>query len=141
MNFYSAVIALHVCISVLLILLVLLQHGKGADAGATFGGGANSVFGAGGADNVFSKATTVLAFMFMVTAFSLAVRANTASATKSEGRLFQDAPQKVEATTSETEAAKQTSPSTTESAPAKTAPKTESAVPATEVPVTEGKVE
>jgi preprotein translocase subunit SecG len=91
---YTAISVLHVCICLLLVLLVLLQQGKGADAGATFGGGgANTLFGAGGADTFLTKATTILAFLFMTTSFSLAV----SSIPATEGgapasKLFQNAP-------------------------------------------------
>lgn len=77
----------------LLVFLILLQQGKGADAGATFGGGSNTFFGAGGADTVLTKGTTILAFMFMATSFVLALQAQSATAGSSNGgRLFRDAP-------------------------------------------------
>lgn len=55
------------------IILVLLQHGKGADAGATFGsgGGSGSLFGANGSANFLSRTTAILATIFFVTTFSL----------------------------------------------------------------------
>ena len=59
------VILLQVVICVSLIGLVLVQHGKGADAGATFGGGASSsVFGSKGSSNFLIKVTTWLAIAF-----------------------------------------------------------------------------
>jgi len=72
------------------VLLVLLQQGKGADAGATFGGGSNTLFGAGGADTFLTKATTVLAFLFMSTSFALALNAMPTSDGKNSTRLFQN---------------------------------------------------
>jgi preprotein translocase subunit SecG len=93
----TAILVFHICIAVLLIGIVLLQQGKGADAGATFGGGgSNTLFGASGAETFLTKATTALAFLFMTTAFTLAVQSNSATATRSEGRLFQGAPEKLE---------------------------------------------
>ena len=56
----------------MLIIIVLLQQGKGADMGATFGGGSNTVFGASGADNLLTRVTTVLAVVFMCTSLYLA---------------------------------------------------------------------
>jgi len=107
-----------------MIILVLLQQGKGADAGATFGGGSNSLFGAGGADTFLTKATTTLAFLFMATAFTLAIRGNAAA--KVNSRLFKDAPKQVEASTSPAnETAETTSPA--ESATPIEAPPTENA--------------
>lgn len=55
-----------------LIVIVLLQHGKGADIGATFGGGGNTVFGTEGPVPLLNKITTGAAVLFMVTAISLA---------------------------------------------------------------------
>jgi preprotein translocase subunit SecG len=67
-------IGLHVLVSVFLILVVLLQTGKGADlAGAFGGGGSQTAFGSRGAATVLSKMTTIAAVLFMVTSFSLAV--------------------------------------------------------------------
>jgi preprotein translocase subunit SecG len=63
---------LHVLACLVLILVVLLQHGKGADMGAVLGGGGgNTVFGSRGAGNFLSKLTTVCAVLFMLTSLSL----------------------------------------------------------------------
>ncbi len=63
----------HVILSVSLVTLVLLQHGKGADAGAAFGSGASAtVFGARGSANFLSRTTAVLATMFFATSLALA---------------------------------------------------------------------
>lgn len=68
---------LHVMVSIVLIVVVLLQHGKGADIGAVFGGGASStVFGSRGAGNFLTKLTTGSALLFMVTSMSLAYLSN-----------------------------------------------------------------
>ncbi len=62
-----------VFLSISLIALVLMQHGKGADAGAAFGSGASaSVFGARGSGNFLSKATGVIATLFFIVCLSLA---------------------------------------------------------------------
>ena len=61
----TAVLIGHTIIALLIIVLVLLQRGKGADAGAAFGSGASgTVFGASGSSNFFSRATAVLATLF-----------------------------------------------------------------------------
>jgi len=66
-------IIIHVIVCVALIMIVLLQTGKGADIGAAFGGGgSNTLFGTTGASTFLSKATTVAAIIFMVTSLSLA---------------------------------------------------------------------
>lgn len=63
----------HVLAALGLIGLVLLQQGKGADAGASFGGGgSNTVFGGAGAANFLTRATAVCALVFFVTSLSLA---------------------------------------------------------------------
>jgi preprotein translocase subunit SecG len=63
---------LHIMTCFVLIVVVLLQRGKGAEIGAVFGGGASStVFGARGAGNFLTKLTTGSAIIFMVTSLSL----------------------------------------------------------------------
>lgn len=72
--------ALHVMVCLILIVVVLLQHGKGADMGAMLGGGAsNTVFGARGAGNFLTKMTTACAVLFMLTSLSLAYLGNIGS--------------------------------------------------------------
>ncbi|MBP9721787.1 MAG: preprotein translocase subunit SecG [Gammaproteobacteria bacterium] len=69
---YQLVLVVHTLVALAIIVLVFLQHGKGADIGATFGGGAsNTVFGSQGSGGVLYKATCVLAFCFCVTSISL----------------------------------------------------------------------
>jgi preprotein translocase subunit SecG len=64
---------LHVIVCVFLIAVVLLQRGRGADIGAVFGAGAGgTVFGARGAGNFLTKATTASAVIFMLTSLTLA---------------------------------------------------------------------
>jgi preprotein translocase subunit SecG len=74
----------HVVIAIALIALVLLQHGKGADAGAAFGSGASStVFGSRGSTSFLSRATGALAAGFFMTSLVLAYFATTSSAPES----------------------------------------------------------
>lgn len=76
----NIVIAVHVLVALSIIGLVLLQQGKGAEAGASFGGGASqTVFGSQGGGDFFSKLTAVLAVVFFVTSFSLAIIAKNQS--------------------------------------------------------------
>jgi len=64
----------HVLVCIFLILVVLLQQGKGADWAGTFGGGGSqTVFGARGAGTILSKATTVAAIVFMITSLALTI--------------------------------------------------------------------
>ncbi len=74
---------IHVIIACVLVILVLLQHGKGADMGATFGGGASqSIFGSYGATPFLVKFTTILALIFFVTSLTLNHLSNTRSNNK-----------------------------------------------------------
>ncbi len=67
-------IVVHVIVCIALILIVLLQTGKGADMGAAFGmGSSQSLFGSSGATTFLSKATTVAAVIFMLTSLVLAI--------------------------------------------------------------------
>lgn len=61
----------HVVICITLILIVLLQKGKGADMGAAFGGSSQAVFGSSGATPFLLKVTTVIAALFMFTSLGL----------------------------------------------------------------------
>jgi preprotein translocase subunit SecG len=74
MSFWTNVlIVLHVLVALAIIGLVLLQHGKGADMGSGFGGGASSsLFGATGSANFLSRTTAVLAAIFFILSLALA---------------------------------------------------------------------
>ena len=75
---FSIVLAIHVLVGLSIIGLVLMQHGKGADAGAAFGGGASgSVFGASGSANFLSRTTGILAAVFFLTSLGLSYIAST----------------------------------------------------------------
>lgn len=63
---------LHIIIAGALIGLVLIQHGKGADMGAAFGGGSSgSLFGSSGSANFLSRTTAILATLFFLTSMGL----------------------------------------------------------------------
>ena len=73
---FPIVLTGHVMIGLAVIGLVLIQHGKGADMGAAFGGGASgSLFGASGSANFMSRTTGVLAAIFFLTSLSLSYMA------------------------------------------------------------------
>jgi preprotein translocase subunit SecG len=63
---------IHISVCVFLMLVVLLQQGKGGGMGAAFGGSAQQVFGGRGAGNILTRATAVCAAIFMLTSVSLA---------------------------------------------------------------------
>jgi preprotein translocase subunit SecG len=110
------ILTIHIAASILLILVVLLQQGKGADLGATFGGGGNTLFGASGADNILTKATTIIALIFMFTSVLLASKLRPAAGVG--GSIIESLPETAPA------------PATSPMDPA-------AAVPATATPVTD----
>jgi preprotein translocase subunit SecG len=68
----TVLLVLQVLVAIALIGIILVQHGKGADAGAAFGSGASStVFGAQGSGNFLTRTTSVLAFIFLVNSLAL----------------------------------------------------------------------
>ena len=69
---FPLILTVHILVGATVIGLVLLQHGKGADMGAAFGGGASgSLFGATGSANFLSRTTAVLATVFFITRLAL----------------------------------------------------------------------
>lgn len=78
----TLIVVVHVITAIVIVGLVLLQQGKGADAGASFGAGASqTVFGASGSGNFLVRATTIAAVIFFVTSLSLAIFARNNSGT------------------------------------------------------------
>ena len=84
----TLLIITHILVSLFLIVIVLLQHGKGADIGATFGGSSQSLMGTEGAVPLLNKITTFAAIVFMGTSISLAY----ISANKSTGTVMTKVP-------------------------------------------------
>lgn len=96
---FSIVLTIHVIVGLCVIGLVLMQHGKGADAGAAFGGGgggsAGSIFGSSGSANFLSRTTAMLATVFFLTSLGLSyIASNTSRAPTSimEGAVTAPAP-------------------------------------------------
>ncbi len=83
----TLIVVVHVIVAIAIVGLVLLQQGKGADAGASFGAGASqTVFGSSGSGSFLVRATTVLATIFFVTSLVLAIYArNQSGFTSTEG--------------------------------------------------------
>lgn len=70
----TLVLVVHILVALAMIGLILLQQGKGAEAGASFGGGgAATVFGAAGSGNFLTRTTSVLVTIFFITSVALAV--------------------------------------------------------------------
>jgi preprotein translocase subunit SecG len=67
----AVITVIHVLSCVFLVVVVLLQTGKGAEMGAVFGGSSSTVFGSSGAGNFLTRLTTVMAIVFMLTSLSL----------------------------------------------------------------------
>src|SRR5580765_9037590 len=68
---YILITMVHVLACITLVLVVLLQAGKGADMGAVFGGSSSTIFGSSGAGNFLTKLTTGMAIVFMMTSLTL----------------------------------------------------------------------
>jgi preprotein translocase subunit SecG len=70
---YIALVILHILVAFVMVGVILLQSGKGAEIGAAFGGSSQTVFGSRGAGTFLSKMTAVAATIFMLTSLSLAI--------------------------------------------------------------------
>lgn len=69
----TVLLAIHIIVAIVMVGFILIQHGKGADAGASFGSGAaGTVFGAAGSANFLTRTTAILAAIFFVTSLALA---------------------------------------------------------------------
>ena len=85
----TILLAIHIIIAIVMVGFILIQHGKGADAGASFGSGAaGTVFGAAGSANFLTRTTAVLATIFFATSLALAHFAQT----QAEDQLRLDVP-------------------------------------------------
>jgi preprotein translocase subunit SecG len=69
---YILLIVVHIIVSIVLVMIVLLQTGKGADMGAAFGGASQTLFGGAGPAPLLGKVTTGAAVIFMITSLALA---------------------------------------------------------------------
>jgi len=70
---YTALTILHIIVAFVMVGVILLQSGKGAEIGAAFGGSSQTVFGARGASTMLSRVTAITATVFMVTSLTLAI--------------------------------------------------------------------
>ncbi|MEQ8152979.1 MAG: preprotein translocase subunit SecG [Smithellaceae bacterium] len=84
---YTFVTIVHIFASLVLVLVVLLQAGKGANMGAAFGGSSQTVFGSSGAGTFLGKMTAAIAIIFMVTSLTL-----TYNASRKGSSLFERSP-------------------------------------------------
>jgi preprotein translocase subunit SecG len=125
-------IVLHVLACLFLIVIVLLQRGKGAEMGAVFGGGAGAtVFGSRGAGNFLTRMTTAAAVVFMVTSLTLAYIARD----ETGDTLFdEEAPAAADPTFGEPPPAAGEAPGAFEEVPAPSTPEPPAAAPAEPAP-------
>ena len=124
---------IHVLACLFLIVVVLLQTGKGADMGAVFGGGSQTLFGSSGAGNFLTKLTTATAITFMLTSLLLTIHASRAPSSDLLNRLpAAEAP----AAPPEPEA-KEPAPEAPAAPPQPAAPAGEGQAPAGEAPANE----
>ena len=124
----NLVVALQIIAALVMIGLVLIQHGKGADMGASFGSGASgSLFGATGSANFLSRSTAVCAAIFFVCTLSLAYFSNDRSGAPTGSVL--DRPAMTTPTASAAASGAALIPSTSD-APAASAPTSATALPA-----------
>jgi preprotein translocase subunit SecG len=106
------IIIIHILVCVLLVLIVLLQRGKGASMGAAFGGSSQTIFGSSGPGTFLGKITTVVALVFMMTSLYLAYFS------ASKGRSVMDsAPTAAEQTAPQPQAPQQQAPQQNAPAP------------------------
>ena len=96
------VLVIHSLAALVIIGLVLLQQGKGAAAGASFGAGASqTVFGSEGSGNFFTRATWAIAALFFITSFGLAMIAKNHSKVAADGVVIPAVQQEVPAASAE----------------------------------------
>ncbi len=86
---YTLLLVIHLLACFTMVGVILLQSGKGAEMGAAFGGSSQTLFGSRGAATFLSKATVVVAAVFMLTALSLAVLSKERSVASSLSDLQQ----------------------------------------------------
>ncbi len=89
----NIVLAVQMLSAVVMVALILIQHGKGADMGAAFGsGGSGSLFGASGSANFLSRSTAVLAAVFFACTLMLAYFGNLRPTNTGSGSVLERAP-------------------------------------------------
>jgi preprotein translocase subunit SecG len=95
---HTIVVVIHVIVSLALVSIVLLQHGKGAGIGAAFGGSSQTVFGSTGAAPFLAKLTAIVAILFMCTSLGLTFMGRQKAPSVMEGAEKPAATQTVPAT-------------------------------------------
>lgn len=120
----TLVLTVHILLSVTIIGLILIQHGKGADAGAFGASNSGTIFGASGSSTFLSRTTAILTTLFFITSLGLAIIAKRQTVNSN----------KIEVTTS-AESTASTEPTMKASEPDQPVPKVDTPRPVTEKPV------
>lgn len=101
---FQIILIFHVILAIALVSIILIQQGKGADIGASFGAGASkNIFGARGANSFIYKLTFWLAFIFFLTSISLAYLASSEKSSSSEDSIVVEYTQPEETATTQKE--------------------------------------
>lgn len=116
------VTAVHVIVCIILILVILLQAGKGANMGAAFGGSSQTVFGSSGPASFLGKMTTIVAILFMLTSLTLSYSALHKGKSVMEGAPKAGAEKQAEPTQPRQPAVPPTAPTGATGQPAPAAP-------------------
>lgn len=120
---HAALLVIHILLVCAMVGLIMLQHGKGADAGAAFGAGASgTVFGARGSSSFLSRTTAILATLFFITSLILAYLSGQQIGPKSVAEQNLPAPLPTQPVQPVGGQSKGAAPSDVPSAPASTAP-------------------
>jgi preprotein translocase subunit SecG len=121
---YTLTVILHLIVCFLMIAAILLQAGKGAEIGASFGGSSQTVFGSRGPGTFLSKVTVGAAIVFMLTSLSLALLSKQANTSSTVIDLHPVSHQESSSTSTTTAPAETTSSESTseETTPAPSAP-------------------
>jgi len=120
---------IHVLACLLLIPVILIQSGKGADISASFGGSSQTVFGSSGGANFFTRLTTTLAGIFMLTSLVLTTLSNQTKKSVFEGQAAAPAPAATATPTGAATPAAEPTAAATPATPAQPAEATQSKVP------------
>lgn len=87
---YAIILGFHVFITILLILSILIQSGKGSSLKEAFGGGSSDMFGPGTPENIMTKITTILVILFFSTSILLTVMSSSGKSSSSIINKIQD---------------------------------------------------
>ncbi|MGB9731351.1 MULTISPECIES: preprotein translocase subunit SecG [Calditerrivibrio] len=91
---YAIVLGFHIFFTILLILAILIQSGKGSSLKEAFGGGSSDMFGPGTPENIMTKITTILVILFFTTSIMLTIMSSSGKAGSSIVNKLHDTPVK-----------------------------------------------